>query len=109
MEFASEELRELVFHALAEDLGQGDLTTRVTLQGAMQARGTFNSKQRLVVAGLPVARKVFEILDSSLEWREGVEEGAEVEAATPLASVQGAAGSLLAGERVALNFLQHLS
>lgn len=109
LDFSSEELRGLVFHALAEDLGQGDLTTRVTLPEAVQAQGTFNSKQRLVVAGLPVARKLFEILDSSLEWQEGVEEGTEVAPAMPLASIKGAAGSLLAGERVALNFLQHLS
>ena len=52
---------------------------------------------------------VFEILDSSLEWQDGVEEGTEVAPGTPLASIRGAAGSLLAGERVALNFLQHLS
>jgi nicotinate-nucleotide pyrophosphorylase (carboxylating) len=109
LDFSSEELRELVFHALAEDLGQGDLTTRVTLPGEMQAQGTFNSKQRLVVAGLPIARMVFEILDPSLEWLGGVEDGTEVVPATPLASIRGAAGSLLAGERVALNFLQHLS
>jgi nicotinate-nucleotide pyrophosphorylase (carboxylating) len=75
----------------------------------MQALGTFNSKQRLVVAGLPIACKVFEVLDPSLEWQGGVEEGTEVAAGTPLASIRGAAGSLLAGERVALNFLQHLS
>jgi len=109
LDFSSEEIRDLVFHALAEDLGQGDLTTRVTLPGEMQAHGTFYSKQRLVVAGLPIARKVFEVLDSSLEWQGGVEEGTEVAVGTPLASVSGAAGSLLAGERVALNFLQHLS
>ncbi|MFZ0964322.1 MAG: carboxylating nicotinate-nucleotide diphosphorylase [Terriglobia bacterium] len=109
LDFSSEDLRELVFQALAEDVGQGDLTTRVTLPGAMRAQGTFQSKQRLVVAGLPIAHKVFEILDSSLEWQGGVEEGTEVQPGTPLASVSGAAGSLLAGERVALNFLQHLS
>jgi len=109
LDLYSEELRELIFHALAEDLGQGDLTTRVTVPEAMQARGTFNSKQKLVMAGLPIARKVFEILDSSLEWQAMVEEGTEVASGTPLASVRGAAGSLLAGERVALNFLQHLS
>ena len=109
LDFSSEELRGLVFHALAEDLGQGDLTTRVTIPGTMQAQGTFNSKQRLVVAGLPIARMVFEILDSSLEWQGGVDEGTEVGQGTPLASIRGAAGSLLAGERVALNFLQHLS
>jgi len=109
LDFSSEELRDLVFHALAEDLGQGDLTTRVTLPGAMKAQGTFNSKQRLVVAGLPIARKVFEILDSSLAWLGRVDEGTEVAPGTALATVRGAAGSMLAGERVALNFLQHLS
>ena len=109
LDFASEELRDLIFHALAEDLGQGDLTTRVTLPGGMKARGTFNSKERLVVAGLPISRKVFEVLDSSLEWEEGVEDGTAVAPGTSLASVSGTAGSLLAGERVALNFLQHLS
>jgi nicotinate-nucleotide pyrophosphorylase (carboxylating) len=109
LDFSSEALRELVFHALAEDLGQGDLTTRVTLPGAVQALGTFNSKQKLVVAGLPVARLVFEVLDSTLAWQGGLEDGIEVEPGTPLASIRGTAGPLLAGERVALNFLQHLS
>lgn len=109
LDLSSEELRDLIFHALAEDLGQGDLTTRVTLPEGMKGRGTFQSKQRLVVAGLPVAQKVYEILDPSLEWQGGVAEGTEVEPGTPLASASGAAGSLLAGERVALNFLQHLS
>jgi nicotinate-nucleotide pyrophosphorylase (carboxylating) len=99
----------LVFHALAEDLGQGDLTTRVTVPSAVEAQGTFNSKQKLVVAGLPIARLVFDVLDSTLEWQGGLEDGTEVEPGTPLASIRGAAGPLLAGERVALNFLQHLS
>lgn len=109
LDFSSEAIRELVIHALAEDLGQGDLTTRVTLPTALPAQGTFNSKQKLVVAGLPIAQKVFEVLDSSVEWLGGLEDGAEVEPGTPLASIRGTAGPLLAGERVALNFLQHLS
>jgi nicotinate-nucleotide pyrophosphorylase (carboxylating) len=109
LDLSSEEIRGLIFHALAEDVGQGDLTTRVTLAKGVKARGVFQSKQRLVVAGLPIAQKVFEILDSSLEWEGGVEDGTEVAPGTPLASLRGAAESLLAGERVALNFLQHLS
>jgi nicotinate-nucleotide pyrophosphorylase (carboxylating) len=109
LDLASEELRGLIFHALAEDLGQGDLTTRLTIPGGIRAVGTFQSKQRLVVAGLPIAQKVFEILDPSLEWQRGVEDSTEVDPGTPLASVSGAADSLLSGERVALNFLQHLS
>jgi nicotinate-nucleotide pyrophosphorylase (carboxylating) len=109
LDSSSEELRDLVFHALAEDLGQGDLTTRVTVPEGLQAQGTFNSKQALVVAGLPMAQMVFEVLDPSLEWLGGLDDGTEVGPGAPLASVKGSAGSLLAGERVALNFLQHLS
>ena len=109
LDLSSEQLRDLIFHALAEDLGQGDLTTRVTIPSGMKAEGTFRSKQRLVVAGLPIAQKVFEVLDPSLEWQARVEDSTEVEPGRPLASVRGAAGSLLSGERVALNFLQHLS
>jgi nicotinate-nucleotide pyrophosphorylase (carboxylating) len=109
LDLSSEELRGLIFHALAEDLGQGDLTTRVTIPSGVRAVGTFRSKQRLVVAGLPIAQRVFEVLDPSLEWQRGVDDGTEVEPGTPLASVSGAASSLLSGERVALNFLQHLS
>jgi len=106
---SSEELRGLVLHALAEDLGQGDLTTRVTIPPGMKARGTFRSKQNLVVAGLPVAEKVFEMLDASIVWEPAIEDGAEVAAGTALATASGSAAGLLAGERVSLNFLQHLS
>jgi nicotinate-nucleotide pyrophosphorylase (carboxylating) len=106
---SSEELRGLVLHALAEDLGQGDLTTRVTIPPGMKARGTFRSKQNLVVAGLPVAEKVFEVLDASIAWEPAVEDGTEVAAGTALATASGSAAALLAGERVSLNFLQHLS
>jgi len=106
---SAEELRALVEQALAEDLGQGDLTTRVTIPEGMKARGTFQSKQNLVVAGLPVAAKVFQVLDPSVVWEPAVEDGTEVEAGTPLGTASGSAAALLAGERVALNFLQHLS
>ncbi len=109
LDFSSAEITNLIDRALAEDVGRGDLTSLVTLDGDSKAKGTFNSKQRLVVAGLPLARKVFEALDPSLEWQGAVEDGSEVAAGTPLASICGAAGSLLTGERVALNFLQHLS
>jgi nicotinate-nucleotide pyrophosphorylase (carboxylating) len=106
---SADELRALVEQALAEDLGQGDLTTRVTIPEGMKARGTFGSKQNLVVAGLPVAEKVFQVLDSSVVWEPAVEDGTEVEAGTPLANASGSAAALLGGERVALNFLQQLS
>jgi nicotinate-nucleotide pyrophosphorylase (carboxylating) len=102
-------LRALVENALAEDLGQGDLTTRLTVPPGLRGRGTFLSKQALVVAGLPVAAQVFEVLEPSVQWSAAVEDGTEVAAGRPLAAVRGTASTLLAGERVALNFLQRLS
>lgn len=106
---SAEELQALVGRALEEDLGQGDLTTRLTVPEGMKARGTFTSQQALVVAGLPVVAEVFRVLESSLVWEAAVQDGAEISSGTPFAVVQGTAASLLAGERVALNFLQHLS
>ena len=109
LDLAGEEIWRLIEYALAEDVGQGDLTTRVTVPEGMKACGTFRSKQALVVAGLPVAAKVFQLLDPLTEWCAVIADGAEVSATTVLANASGAAASLLAGERVALNFLQHLS
>jgi nicotinate-nucleotide pyrophosphorylase (carboxylating) len=109
LDLSSAELRALVEMALAEDLGQGDLTTRVTLPEGMRACGTFRSKQNLVVAGLPAAAMVFQVLDPAVQWNPALEDGKEVVAGTALANACGRAATLLAGERVALNFLQHLS
>jgi nicotinate-nucleotide pyrophosphorylase (carboxylating) len=109
LDLSSGELRALVEMALAEDLGQGDLTTSVTVPAGMRACGTFRSKQSLVVAGLPVAAMVFLVLKPTVEWNPALEDGSDVAAGTALASACGPAATLLAGERVALNFLQHLS
>ena len=103
------ELRALIERALEEDLGEGDVTTALTVPGGMEARGTFAAKETLVVAGLPVAAEVFRVLEPSLAWETVVEDGTEVEPRARLAVVNGSAASLLAGERTALNFLQHLS
>jgi nicotinate-nucleotide pyrophosphorylase (carboxylating) len=101
-------VRALVERALEEDLGSGDITTRLTLPEGQRARGAFMAKADLVVAGLPVAAEVFQVLDASSRYAPAVEEGSEVKAGTKLAVVEGSAAALLAGERVALNFLQRL-
>ncbi len=103
-----EALQALVRAALEEDLGKGDLTTRLILEEHRQAGGTFLAQQDLVVAGLPVVAEVFRTIDPGLQWEGVVEEGARVGPGSSLAFVRGRAAALLAGERVALNYLQHL-
>jgi nicotinate-nucleotide pyrophosphorylase (carboxylating) len=101
-------LRALAERAIEEDLGSGDITTRLTIPEGQRGRGAFIAKADLVVAGQPVAAEVFQVLDASSRFEPAVEEGDEVKLGTKLAAVEGTAAALLAGERVALNFLQRL-
>jgi nicotinate-nucleotide pyrophosphorylase (carboxylating) len=101
-------ITELFQRALDEDLGAGDLTTDAVFPDEVEAVGTFLAKESLVVAGLPVAQRIFELLDPRLRFQALVEEGALVNRGR-LAEVRGDARSLLRGERVALNFLQRMS
>ena len=71
--------------------------------------GILLAKSEGVVAGLPVAERVFEKLDTTLTFRALVNDGDAVKAGTRIAEVQGNAKTILIGERTALNFLQRLS
>jgi len=95
--------------ALAEDLGTGDVTTRATIAPDVQATCTILAKAPGVVSGLPVAAAVFARVDPAIEVRPLTADGERVAAGDALADVAGPAAGLLAGERVALNFLQRLS
>lgn len=95
--------------ALSEDIGIGDITTEATIPSCQNAIGILTAKSEGVVAGLTVAEKTFAKVDSSLEFRSIVEEGATVSMGTSIAEVEGSAKSILIGERTALNFLQRLS
>jgi nicotinate-nucleotide pyrophosphorylase (carboxylating) len=75
----------------------------------LRARGRIVAREPLVVAGLPVAREVFRQVDPALEFAEACAEGSPRRAGEDLAAVAGAARSILAGERVALNFVQRMS
>ncbi|MDP8215408.1 MAG: carboxylating nicotinate-nucleotide diphosphorylase [Candidatus Euphemobacter frigidus] len=98
----------LVQQALAEDIGGGDLTTTVLIAPDERARAVLVARQRLVVAGLPLAEMTFKELDPELSCQLSVEEGETVAKGTVLMSVEGRARPILTGERTALNFLQHL-
>ena len=99
----------LIDLALEEDLGIGDVTTQALIPLDLQAEAHLRAKQDLVVAGLPLAARVFRQVDATLVFEPQVEEGAQVAPGKVLARLSGPAAAILTGERTALNFLQRLS
>ena len=95
--------------ALAEDLGGGDPTSECTIRPGTAAKAHMLAKARLVVAGLPVARRVFQRLDRDVVIIESAQDGDLLQPGARLATIEGDARSMLAAERTALNFLQRLS
>lgn len=102
-------LDPLIELAFEEDIGIGDITTDATVPPTQMGIGTLLAKSDGIVAGLPIAERVFEKLDPTLTFRTLVKDGEAVVASTPIAEVQGSAKTILIGERTALNFLQRLS
>ena len=101
-------MSELIERALAEDLGDGDLTTQAVVPKGARARARIEQKEPGVIAGLSAARQVFERVDPELEFEAHCPEGHWRESGA-VAQITGAAASILAAERVALNFLGRLS
>jgi nicotinate-nucleotide pyrophosphorylase (carboxylating) len=104
-----ERVRRLVKNALEEDLGAGDATSEATVPEGARARGVLLARQELVLAGLDVARLVFETLDPAVRVSPEGREGDRFFPDTVIATVEGRARPMLAAERVALNFLQRLT
>ena len=102
-------LRRLVEQALDEDLGRGDVTSDLLVPPNIEARAVVRSRDNGVVAGLEIARLVFELLDINAGFVTLATDGTVVGPGQDIAVVSGAARGLLRGERVALNFLQRLS
>ena len=99
----------LVAAALAEDIGSGDVTSRSVVEPDARWSGAIVARERGVVAGLGIAARVFTLVEDDTKTELLVADGAHVVAGTKLATVRGSAWSLLAAERVALNFLGRLS
>lgn len=104
------QLRLLVQRTLVEDLADaGDVTSDSILDPGQPGSATILAKSELIVAGLPVAEAVFHKLDPELEVKWLVSDGGRLSAGDAVGYVSGMAHSIMAAERVALNFLQHLS
>jgi nicotinate-nucleotide pyrophosphorylase (carboxylating) len=101
-------MTEIVARALAEDLGDGDVTTQATVADGARARAVITQKAPGVIFGLDIAEEVFGSLDGGATFARAVEEGVWREGGEVL-RVEGRARALLTAERTALNFLQRLS
>jgi len=95
--------------ALEEDIGTGDVTSQALVPVTASAIGRFLVKQPGVLAGIRVAKRVFEVLDPQADFTVLAEDGARIAAGDVVAEVKASARTVLAGERTALNFVQRLS
>ncbi len=99
----------LIKQTIEEDLGPGDATSEAVLPADLILQGYVLAKAHGVIAGLPVVEAVFAQVDPALHFRALIQDGYQFAQGTVVAVVEGPARSILAAERIALNFLQHLS
>lgn len=103
------QIKEIVLKALEEDLPFGDKTTELLIPSNFYGKAYFLAKSNLVICGEPLAEAVFKEIDPEVKIIWHYPEGSEIKSFTRFGYVEGKVQSLLKGERVALNFLQHLS
>ncbi|MFA5353365.1 MAG: carboxylating nicotinate-nucleotide diphosphorylase [Thermodesulfovibrionales bacterium] len=102
-------IRETISRGLEEDIGHGDITSLLTIPEGMKAMARLLAKEDLVVAGLPFVQEVFRQVDPSVSISITFHDGSLVKKGDVIAEIIGEARSLLAGERLGLNILQHVS
>jgi len=102
-------VRKLIEEALFEDIGPGDITSEAVIPEEASSTAEIVAKQDLVLAGILIAREVFRKLDPWVQFTPLAHDGNKVQSGSIIAQVQGKTRALLAGERLALNIMQHLS
>jgi nicotinate-nucleotide pyrophosphorylase (carboxylating) len=95
--------------ALREDMPEGDITSESIIPAGAVSEAVILAKEDGIQAGLPVVRRVFELVDARVEFQELTRDGDPFQKGKTLARLKGPTVSLLKGERTALNFLQRLS
>ena len=103
------QISQIIAHALAEDIGDGDVTTLLTIPETAIVDGDFIAKEAGVAAGLTVAAQVFAQISDQVQVTPLVTDGERVAMHQVVATIHGSGRAILTGERVALNFLQRMS
>ncbi len=99
----------LITDALDEDIGTGDITTLSVIDKGRRAHGRYIAKEDGILCGMQIAERVYRMLDPDVEFTAHFSEGQAFKKGDVLAEVRGNAVTLLSGERVGLNLMQHLS
>src|SRR5438552_4003988 len=102
-------IKEIVRIALREDIGAGDVTSESVIEVSTRGQVVIVAKQSGVLAGIHVATEVFRQLSADVILSDTLDDGSRLECADVLCRIDGPLRAILAGERVALNFLQRMS
>ena len=102
-------LDKLILEALAEDLGTGDITTESCIPEDAVSTGCFRAKMDGVFCGMAVLERVFRLVDEKVTVTPLISDGDRVKKGDDIARISGPSRSVLCGERVALNLVQHMS
>jgi len=103
------EIDKIITNALREDIGTGDITTNALINENDSCKAMILAKDDAVIAGLPIANRVFSIFDDKICFTIKVNDGEIVQRNQTVAEIIGNARTILTCERLALNFLQRLS
>jgi len=99
----------LIWLALQEDLGHGDVTTEATVAAGRPGTAVVFGREPFVLSGSQPFRKVFDLIDPAVQVASLFRDGDRIDPNVPVFRLEGAMASLLTGERLALNLLQRLS
>jgi len=103
-----EQLDLLLWLAIQEDLGHGDVTTEAVVDPDLKGRAVVLGREAFVLSGSRVFRRIFELLDSAIQIENFFQDGEEIQPGIPVFGLDGSVRTLLTGERTALNFVQKL-
>lgn len=102
-------VEKLILQAIAEDLGDGDHTSLSTIPAKAKGKMHLLVKETGIVAGVDIAKKVFELVDSDIQFKKLIDDGKKVQPGDIVFEVSGPVISMLSAERLSLNFMQRMS
>lgn len=102
-------VKEIIRIAIYEDIGHGDITSLLVVSEDNKSKAHIVAKEDFILAGIPFVNEVFAFIDPKIDVKVFFKEGSNVKNGDVIAEISGNGGSLLAGERIALNILQRIS